>query len=161
MQQLLGTDATTSDVIPPFVSNCSLFSKEANNEVGAVGPSGDFEIRDDRRNDLGRGVMPGEPDLVGNTVDAGSSAAQLPQKNILERKEVLIGRYLPMDLMFMMGFFFCTFLSCPNLSVLVPLGSQILDQQISLLPPAIFPCLLGAASLAAALVHVVQLHHDK
>lgn len=127
--------------------------------MGAVGPSGDFEIRDDRRNDLGRGVMPGEPDLVGNTVDAGSSAAQLPQKNILERKEVLIGRCLPMDLVFMM--FFCTFLSCPNISVLVPLGSQILDQQISLLPPAIFPCLLGAASLAVAHVHVVQLHHDK
>lgn len=72
--------------------------------MGAVGPSGDFEIRDDRRNDLGRGVMPGEPDLVGNTVDAGNSAAQLPQKNILERKEVLIGRYLPMDFMFMMFF---------------------------------------------------------
>ncbi len=36
--------------------------------------------------------MSGEPDLTGNTVDAaGSSAAQLPQKNILERKEVLIG----------------------------------------------------------------------
>uniref|UniRef100_A0AAY4C9E6 Syndecan n=1 Tax=Denticeps clupeoides TaxID=299321 RepID=A0AAY4C9E6_9TELE len=34
-----------------------------------------------------RGV---EPDLIGNTVNTGSSAAQLPQKNILERKEVLI-----------------------------------------------------------------------
>lgn len=77
--------------MPPLVSKFSVF-QEANNEVGAVGPSGDFEIRDDRRNDLGRGVMPGEPDLVGNTVDAGNSAAQLPQKNILERKEVLIGR---------------------------------------------------------------------
>lgn len=32
-----------------------------------------------------------EPDLTGNTIDTGSSAAQLPQKNILERKEVLIG----------------------------------------------------------------------
>lgn len=34
--------------------------------------------------------MPVDPDLIGNTVDGGSSAAQLPQKNILERKEVLI-----------------------------------------------------------------------
>lgn len=60
--------------------------------MGAAGPSGDFEIHDDRHNDLGRGLMPGsDPDLVGNTVDVGSSAAQLPQKNILERKEVLIG----------------------------------------------------------------------
>lgn len=58
--------------------------------MGAVGPSGDFEIREDHRNDLGRGVVPVDPDLMGNTVDAGSSAAQLPQKNILERKEVLI-----------------------------------------------------------------------
>lgn len=68
--------------------------QEANNEVGAAGPSGDFEIRDDRRNDLGRGILPVDPDLVGNTVEGGSSAAQLPQKNILERKEVLIGVYL-------------------------------------------------------------------
>lgn len=62
--------------------------------MGATGPSGDFEIQEDRRNDLGRGRgidMGAEPDLMGNTVDAGSSAAQLPQKNILERKEVLIG----------------------------------------------------------------------
>lgn len=57
-----------------------------------MGPSGDFEIRDDHRNDLGEGIVPMDPDLMGNTVDAGSSAAQLPQKNILERKEVLIGR---------------------------------------------------------------------
>lgn len=63
-------------------------SQEGNNEAGAAGPSGDFEIH----NDLGRGVMPVDPDLIGNTVDGGSSAAQLPQKNILERKEVLIGR---------------------------------------------------------------------
>lgn len=61
------------------------------NEVGPAGPSGDFEIRDDRRNGVVQGVMPVDPDLLGNTVDGGSSAAQLPQKNILERKEVLIG----------------------------------------------------------------------
>lgn len=65
--------------------------QESNNEVGAAGPSGDFEIRDDRRNELGR-VVPVDVDLIGNTVDGGSSAAQLPQKNILERKEVLIGK---------------------------------------------------------------------
>lgn len=65
-------------------------TQEGNNEAGAAGPSGDFEIRDDRRNDLGRGIMPVDPDLISNTVDGGSSAAQLPQKNILERKEVLI-----------------------------------------------------------------------
>lgn len=58
--------------------------------MGASGPSGDFEIRDDQRNNLERGIVPGDPDLIGNTVDGGSSAAQLPQKNILERKEVLI-----------------------------------------------------------------------
>lgn len=63
--------------------------QETANEVGPVGPSGDFEIPEDRRNGLG--VVPMDPDLMGNTVDGGSSAAQLPQKNILERKEVLIG----------------------------------------------------------------------
>ncbi|XP_037549467.1 syndecan-3 [Nematolebias whitei] len=63
-------------------------TQEAANEVGPVGPSGDFEIPEDRRNGLG--VVPMDPDLIGNTVDGGSSAAQLPQKNILERKEVLI-----------------------------------------------------------------------
>ncbi|TRZ01123.1 hypothetical protein DNTS_007848 [Danionella cerebrum] len=69
-----------------------------NNEIAGPGPSGDFEIRETevRQNNevgLGRAVpgVQGEPDLTGNTVDAaGSSAAQLPQKNILERKEVLI-----------------------------------------------------------------------
>ncbi len=72
--------------------------------MGAAGPSGDFEIREDRRNDLGRGVMPVDPDLIGNTVDAGSSAAQLPQKNILERKEVLIGRHLSVNFILIMIF---------------------------------------------------------
>ncbi|KAL0166342.1 hypothetical protein M9458_038186, partial [Cirrhinus mrigala] len=59
---------------------------------------GDFEIRENegrQGNEVGKGKgapgVAGEPDLTGNTVDAaGSSAAQLPQKNILERKEVLI-----------------------------------------------------------------------
>ncbi|NXP56397.1 SDC3 protein, partial [Heliornis fulica] len=70
------------------------------------GPSGDFEIREEEettRPELGNEVMavvtppsgPGlvknaEPGLIDNTIDSGSSAAQLPQKNILERKEVLI-----------------------------------------------------------------------
>lgn len=72
------------------------------------GPSGDFEIREEEeettRPDLGNEVMavvtppaapgPGrnvETGLMDNTIDSGNSAAQLPQKNILERKEVLIG----------------------------------------------------------------------
>lgn len=77
-----------------FLSLSQVRAEEGNNELGAAGPSGDFEIREDRRNDLGRGVVPEDPDLIGNTVDGGSSAAQLPQKNILERKEVLIGRHI-------------------------------------------------------------------
>ncbi|NXP78210.1 SDC3 protein, partial [Ramphastos sulfuratus] len=70
------------------------------------GPSGDFEIREEEETtvpELGNEVMaaatlpgapgPGkdaEPGLLDNTIDSGNSAAQLPQKNILERKEVLI-----------------------------------------------------------------------
>ncbi|NWU23335.1 SDC3 protein, partial [Dyaphorophyia castanea] len=71
------------------------------------GPSGDFEIREEEeettRPDLGNEVVavatppagpgPGrkvETGLLDNTIDSGNSAAQLPQKNILERKEVLI-----------------------------------------------------------------------
>ncbi|XP_014743071.1 PREDICTED: syndecan-3 [Sturnus vulgaris] len=70
------------------------------------GPSGDFEIREEEettRPELGNEVMavvtapaaPGsgrnvETGLMDNTIDSGNSAAQLPQKNILERKEVLI-----------------------------------------------------------------------
>ncbi|NWV57944.1 SDC3 protein, partial [Daphoenositta chrysoptera] len=70
------------------------------------GPSGDFEIREEEettRPDLGNEVVavvtppagpgPGrnvESGLMDNTIDSGNSAAQLPQKNILERKEVLI-----------------------------------------------------------------------
>ncbi|NWR22378.1 SDC3 protein, partial [Emberiza fucata] len=71
------------------------------------GPSGDFEIQEEEettRPDLGNEVVavvtppagpgPGrnvETGLMDNTIDSGNSAAQLPQKNILERKEVLIG----------------------------------------------------------------------
>ncbi|XP_031450964.1 syndecan-3 isoform X1 [Phasianus colchicus] len=70
------------------------------------GPSGDFEIQEEEettRPELGNEVVavvtppaaPGlgknaEPGLIDNTIESGSSAAQLPQKNILERKEVLI-----------------------------------------------------------------------
>ncbi|XP_075765105.1 syndecan-3 isoform X2 [Pelodiscus sinensis] len=70
------------------------------------GPSGDFEIReegDTTRPELNNEVIPAatpaagpglgknaEPGLIDNTIDSGNSAAQLPQKNILERKEVLI-----------------------------------------------------------------------
>ncbi|XP_051527404.1 syndecan-3-like isoform X1 [Myxocyprinus asiaticus] len=73
-------------------------AETVNNEVAGADPSGDFEIREDdgrQGNEVGRGKgAPGvaaEPDLTGNALDAaGSSATQLPQKNILERKEVLI-----------------------------------------------------------------------
>uniref|UniRef100_A0A8C8RB80 Syndecan n=2 Tax=Pelusios castaneus TaxID=367368 RepID=A0A8C8RB80_9SAUR len=70
------------------------------------GPSGDFEIREEEdttRPELNNEVIamvtaaagpgPGkdaEPGIIDNTIDSGNSAAQLPQKNILERKEVLI-----------------------------------------------------------------------
>ncbi|XP_042151353.1 syndecan-3 [Oncorhynchus tshawytscha] len=72
-------------------------STTMNNELGVNGPSGDFEIREEDRRQgnevVGRGLgmeTGAEPDLIGNTINTGSSAAQLPQKNILERKEVLI-----------------------------------------------------------------------
>lgn len=39
---------------------------------------------------LPKGARPG-PGLLDNAIDSGSSAAQLPQKSILERKEVLVG----------------------------------------------------------------------
>uniref|UniRef100_A0A674IFQ0 Syndecan n=1 Tax=Terrapene triunguis TaxID=2587831 RepID=A0A674IFQ0_9SAUR len=70
------------------------------------GPSGDFEIREEEdttqpelNNEVIAAVTPAagpglgknaEPGLIDNTIDSGNSAAQLPQKNILERKEVLI-----------------------------------------------------------------------
>ncbi|KAF5910423.1 hypothetical protein HPG69_014655 [Diceros bicornis minor] len=76
------------------------------------GPSGDFELPEeettqpDRANEvvavggaaakpspppgtLPKGARPG-PGLLDNAIDSGSSAAQLPQKSILERKEVLV-----------------------------------------------------------------------
>lgn len=76
------------------------------------GPSGDFELQEettqpDTANEvvavegaaakpspplgtLPKGARPG-PGLHDNAIDSGSSAAQLPQKSILERKEVLVG----------------------------------------------------------------------
>ncbi|XP_048414004.1 syndecan-3-like isoform X1 [Stegostoma tigrinum] len=82
-----------------------------NNEVeslAAGGPSGDFEITEEGEvinpeannevfavvtQPISRGTgMNGLPDMIDNAIDSGSSssAAQLPQKNILERKEVLV-----------------------------------------------------------------------
>ncbi|XP_078094383.1 uncharacterized protein LOC144509412 [Mustelus asterias] len=82
-----------------------------NNEVevpAAGAPSGDFEITEEgevinpgTNNEVfaavtqptGRGSgKNGLPDVIDNAIEAGSSssAAQLPQKNILERKEVLV-----------------------------------------------------------------------
>lgn len=77
------------------------------------GPSGDFELPEeettqpDTANEvvavggaeakpspppgmLPKGGRPG-PGLLDNAIDSGSSAAQLPQRSILERKEVLVG----------------------------------------------------------------------
>ncbi|XP_017551437.1 syndecan-3 [Pygocentrus nattereri] len=90
---------TESSARPMLTSTVQVRSPEStvNNEVAAAGPSGDSEIREDegrQGNEVGRGKgvtdTGVEPDLTGNTIDTGSSAAQLPQKNILERKEVLI-----------------------------------------------------------------------
>ncbi|XP_054855443.1 syndecan-3 [Eublepharis macularius] len=80
-------------------------SPALNNEL-EVPVSGDFEIHEEEdttRTELGNEVValvtpaagPGlkknaETGLIDNTIDSGNSAAQLPQKNILERKEVLI-----------------------------------------------------------------------
>lgn len=80
------------------------------------GPSGDFELQEettqpDTANEvvavggaaakpspppgtLPKDARPG-PGLHDNTIDSGSSAAQLPQKSILERKEVLVGEARP------------------------------------------------------------------
>jgi hypothetical protein len=83
------------------------------------GPSGDFELPEeettqpDTANEvvavggaaakpsapsgtLPKGVRPG-PGLLDNAIDSGSSAAQLPQKSILERKEVLVGEAWALD----------------------------------------------------------------
>ncbi|CAM4631145.1 unnamed protein product [Leuciscus chuanchicus] len=83
------TESTTRSLMSSTQTQTT--DETVNNEVAGPGPSGDFEIEVVQGNEVGRGRGAGEPDLSGNTVDAaGSSAAQLPQKNILERKEVLI-----------------------------------------------------------------------
>ncbi|TSK31373.1 Syndecan-3 [Bagarius yarrelli] len=89
----------TENTHPMPASTVQVKTPEAdiNNEVAVAGPSGESEIQQEdgqRGNELGHGKgasdAGAEPDLTGNTIDTGSSAAQLPQKNILERKEVLI-----------------------------------------------------------------------
>ncbi|XP_072276340.1 syndecan-3 isoform X2 [Pyxicephalus adspersus] len=76
------------------------------------GPSGDFEIQEEDSKsqsqpptifDLGNEVIPpstaptdhgrgrkADTGLIDNTIDSGNTLAQMPQKNILERREVLI-----------------------------------------------------------------------
>ncbi|XP_044143753.1 syndecan-3 [Bufo gargarizans] len=76
------------------------------------GPSGDFEIQEEEEAsqtqpptipDLGNEVLPPgtsptdrgrgrklDTGLIDNTIDSGNTLAQMPQKNILERREVLI-----------------------------------------------------------------------
>lgn len=80
------------------------------------GPSGDFEIQEEDSKsqtqpptifDLGNEVLPpgttptdhgrGRKEntgLIDNTIDSGNTLAQMPQKNILERREVLIGKFM-------------------------------------------------------------------
>ncbi|XP_061452702.1 syndecan-3 [Rhineura floridana] len=81
-------------------------STAMNNEL-EVPVSGDFEIHEEEEaaapTELSNEVVAvvtladgpvlkknAEPGLLDNTIESGNSAAQLPQKNILERKEVLI-----------------------------------------------------------------------
>lgn len=87
------TESSTRSVMT--TTQTQVPDETVNNDVAGPGPSADNEIRENEVHQgsyPGQGrAAPGEPDLTGNTVDAaGSSAAQLPQKNILERKEVLI-----------------------------------------------------------------------
>lgn len=57
------------------------------NEVVAVGGAADKPSAPPGA--LPKGARPG-PGLLDNAIDSGSSAAQLPQRSILERKEVLV-----------------------------------------------------------------------
>ncbi|KAM9320477.1 syndecan-3 [Gastrophryne carolinensis] len=86
---------------------------ESEVETPAIGgPSGDFEIQEEDSKpktqsptifDLGNEVLPpstaptdrgrgrkADTGLIDNTIDSGNTLAQMPQKNILERREVLI-----------------------------------------------------------------------
>lgn len=90
---------TESSTPPMPTSTVQVKTQETsiNNEVAEVIPNGDSENREEegrQENEVRRGKGVPDislgPDLTGNTIDTGSSAAQLPQKNILERKEVLI-----------------------------------------------------------------------
>ncbi|XP_073419417.1 syndecan-3 isoform X2 [Dendrobates tinctorius] len=88
-------------------------TRDSDVEVPVIGgPSGDFEIQEEEEIsktqpptvfDLGNEVLPpGTPPtdhgrgrkldtgLIDNTIDSGNTLAQMPQKNILERREVLI-----------------------------------------------------------------------
>ncbi|XP_029475609.1 syndecan-3 isoform X2 [Rhinatrema bivittatum] len=106
-------EATTATLAPTEILQTEswdvILATIVDNEVEipvSGGPSGDSEIREEEdttRPELGNEVVavvtpaagPGsgrnaETGLIDNTIDSGNSAAQLPQKNILERKEVLI-----------------------------------------------------------------------
>ncbi|XP_067386881.1 syndecan-3 [Emydura macquarii macquarii] len=100
---LAATDAPQTEL--PDVTMSPALDNELEVPISG-GPSGDFEIREEEgttRPELNNEVIaavtlaagpgPGknaEPGIIDNTIDSGNSAAQLPQKNILERKEVLI-----------------------------------------------------------------------
>ncbi|KAJ7304221.1 hypothetical protein JRQ81_011757 [Phrynocephalus forsythii] len=96
-------ESSEKSTVPPTVATESVQGKPqdatpstaANNEL-EVPVSGDFEIREEEetaaRTELTGPVLRknAEPGLIDNTIESSNSAAQLPQKNILERKEVLI-----------------------------------------------------------------------
>ncbi|XP_058051793.1 syndecan-3 isoform X2 [Ahaetulla prasina] len=93
------TDAAQAEPMETTLSTVTMNELE-------VPISGDFEIHEEEEvapTELGNEVVPlvtpaagpglkkkMEPGLLDNTIESGNSAAQLPQKNILERKEVLI-----------------------------------------------------------------------
>uniref|UniRef100_A0A670YRA3 Syndecan n=2 Tax=Pseudonaja textilis TaxID=8673 RepID=A0A670YRA3_PSETE len=93
------TDAAQAEPMETTLSTVTMNELE-------VPISGDFEIHEEEevaQTELGNEVVPlvtpaagpelkkkMEPGLLDNTIESGNSAAQLPQKNILERKEVLI-----------------------------------------------------------------------
>ncbi|XP_063810566.1 syndecan-3 isoform X2 [Pseudophryne corroboree] len=109
-----GLDEVTSTQQPQTdIWEVTIATRDSDVEVPVSGgPSGDFEIQEEDVGsqtlvptvlDLGNEVLPPVPSptvhgrgrkadtgLIDNTIDSGNTLAQMPQKNILERREVLI-----------------------------------------------------------------------
>ncbi|NP_001079271.1 syndecan 3 L homeolog precursor [Xenopus laevis] len=113
--KLEGTEKMTPTLQPQTESweVTAVTSRDSDFEIPiSGGPSGDFEIQEEdvipqteppTSPDLGNELLPpgtAPPDLargrkpdtglIDNTIDSGNTLAQMPQKNILERREVLI-----------------------------------------------------------------------